>query len=222
MENLITILHIPERCLLNKKITKAFFKRNFDLTSSEKALLDDVNIVTGIEWLARINPTNSNIICYQDEQFVFEEVQIISVQSTDVNFERNHLRIAELLQKYIPYPIVLCIWCSNQFVLNTCDKKVNQNDRSKRIIEKIYTTEILHKVSVTEQQQLFLNSLAFAELDKTNLKTFHDAFTQRVVALQAASVSGYFIPRTQSRTQDDISNLEKIEALEYLKELFEQ
>ena len=213
MENLITILQIPERCLLNKKITKVFFKRNFDLTSSEKVLLDDFNIVTGIEWLARINPANANIVRYQDEQYLFEEVQIISVQSNDLNFERNHIRIAELLQKYIPYPIVLCIWYGDVFVLNTCDKKVNQNDRLKRIIEKRYTSEVISKNAITENHQQFLKSLAFAEMDKTNLKTYYDSYTKLLIALQSSSLSGVFIPRSNSRTKIDMDRLEKIELL---------
>ncbi len=59
-----------------------------------------------------------------------------------------------------------------------------------------------------------MNSLIFTELDKTNLKTYYDSYTQRIIALQAALLSGSFIPRTQSRTQSDMDKLEKIAALQ--------
>jgi hypothetical protein len=214
MDSLNTILLIPQRCLLNKKITKAFFKRNFELTSSEKTLLDDFTIVTSIDWMASISPANANIVSYQDEFTIFEEVQVISVQSTAIDFEHNHPRIAELVQKYIPYPVVLCIWQDESFVLNTCDKKINQNDHFKRTIEKRYTTGIISQPDITEQQQQFLNSMAFAELDKTNLKTCYEAYTQRIIALQAAAVSGFYVPRTQNRTLSDLARLEKLEFLQ--------
>ncbi len=145
METLNTILQIPERSLVNKKITKAFFKRNFDLTNSEKLLLDDFNMVIAIDWLASVGPASTNISRYQDEQYLFEEVQIISVQTTEPNFERNHPKIADLVQKCIPYPILLCIYHRDAFVLNTCDKRVNQNDNSRRTIEKRYSTEIVSR-----------------------------------------------------------------------------
>ncbi len=214
MDLLNTILHIPDRSLVNKKITKAFFKRNFDLTSSEKALLDDFNIVTSIDWLASVSPANSNIPPFHDEFYLFEEVQVISIQTSDLDFDRNHHRIIDLVQKYIPYPILLCVWHKDAFVLNTCDKKVNQNDSTRRTIEKNYTTEVINRIKPTERQQAFLNSLNFAGLDKTNLKTYYDSYTQRLISLQAAGVSGVFIPRTRDRTQSDMEKLEKIETLQ--------
>jgi Domain of unknown function (DUF4391) len=214
MDSLNIILQIPERSLVNKKITKSFFKRNFELSSSEKALLDDFNILTAIDWLASVSPDNSNINRFHDEHYFFEEVQIISVQTSELDFERNHHRIADLVQKYIPYPILLCIWHSHAFVLNTCDKKINQNDSSRRTIEKKHSTEIIGKSEYTVRQQAFLNSLGFPELDKTNLKTYYDSYTQRMIALQAAELSGVFTPRTRDRTQSDMEKLEKIETLQ--------
>ena len=125
MDKLNSILQIPERCLVYKKITKAFFKRNFDLTSTEKLLLEDFSVVTGIDWVASISPANANINRYQDEHYLFEEVQVISVQTAELDFDRNHPKIAGLVQKYIPYPILLYIYSNKEFVLSTCDKKIN-------------------------------------------------------------------------------------------------
>lgn len=214
MDTLITILQIPERSLVNKKITKAFFKRNFDLTGTEKSLLDDFSAVASIDWLASISTASANINRYQDEQYLFEEIEVISIQTAEPDFERNMNKLAELVQKYIPYPILLCIYHSNAFVLNTWDKRINQNDSTRRTLEKRYITEIISHNDPTDKQQAFLDSLAFPTLDKTNLKTYFDSYTQRIIALQAAELTGIYIPRTQSRTQSDIERLEKIESLQ--------
>ena len=61
MESLNQILQLPERCLVNKKITKAFFKRNFDLTLTERKLLDDSAIIIQIDWIASLKPNQINI-----------------------------------------------------------------------------------------------------------------------------------------------------------------
>ena len=213
MDGLNSILQLPERCLLNKKITKAFFKRNFDLTSAERSLLDDVSIIDSITWLASINPIKSNIPEFRDGQTIFEEVQVITVQTTATGFDRNKQKIAELLQKYIPYPILLGIYNDHDFVLNTCDKKVNQNDSSKRTIDKRYFTEDISKLPAGKNHHEFLKSLAFAVLDKTNLQTLYNAYTQRIISLQVANLSGVYILRTQSRSHEDVVRLEQIEAL---------
>jgi hypothetical protein len=212
MEALNTILQIPERCLVNRKITKAFFKRNFDLTSSEKALLDDFNSISAIDWLASVSPANSNINSYKDEQYLFEEIQIIIAHTSGGDFG-NYQRIADLIQKYIPYPILLSIQYDGIFVLNACDKKVNQNDSSRRIVEKKYSTEVINLQEITERQESFLNSLAFSELDKTNLKTYYDSYIQKIIALQAADVIGSFVQRSLSRSVEDLLYINQIEAL---------
>jgi hypothetical protein len=214
MEKLNDILKIPERCLVAKKITKAFFKRNFDLTSQERVLLDDAAAVISIDWIASLSPVSSNVPLYKEGLEVYEEVQVIAVKTDGSIFERNKLKIAELVQKYIPYPILLCVYADTKFIFNTCDKRINQNDNAKRTIEKRLFTE---NINITEQsvaQQAFIESLEYANIDKTTLKTLYEGYSQRIVALQAAELSGMFILRSHSRTQQDMENLERIEAIE--------
>nr|WP_234462378.1 DUF4391 domain-containing protein [Adhaeribacter terrigena] len=207
-------MQIPERCLVNRKLTKAFFKRNFDLTSAERALLDDPALVSGMDIVASITPASCNVSVYKDDLSDFTEVLIISVQTTEVDFERNQLKIAELIQKHIPYPILLCVYHATTFTLSAADKRINQNDSTRRIVDKTYFSETISQQQPTEQQQVFLDSLAFALLDKTNLKTFYESYIQLLVSLKAAELSGVFTIRTQSRTQDDIAALARIEALQ--------
>lgn len=212
MVGLNSILQLPDRCIINKKITKAFFKRNFELTPAERSLIDDSHIIGDINWMASVSPTTSNIVAYKDDQFLIEEVQIISVL-INMEFERNYQKIAELIQKYIPYPILLFMYNINSFVLNTCDKKVNQNDSSRRTIDKRYFSNALSIDGPDENQKGFLDSLKFANLDKTNLLTYYNAYTERIISLQVSNLNGIFQPRTQSRTREDVDRLEKIEML---------
>jgi len=213
MEKLAIILNLPERTMVKKRLTKAFFKRNFELTLSEKSLLDDYSIVIGFEWLASISPNTANIAVYQDATTTYEEVQVISVEIGISDFERNSQRVAELVQKYIPYHLLLCIYNCDQFLFNTCDKRINQNDSSRRTIEKRYFTEVIKGYGTQERQKEFLASLSFDKFAKTDLKTFYNSYSQRIVALQTADVSGLFVPRSQSRTEVDMAHLEKIELL---------
>lgn len=213
MENLNTILNLPERTLVNKRLTKAFFKRNFDLTLSEKSLMDDYSIVIGLDWLASISPNTANIATYQDATSTFEEVQVISVEIGIPGFERNSQQVAELVQKYIPYHLVLCVYSGDRFLFNTCDKRINQNDASRRTIEKRYFTEAIKRKGNEERQEEFLASLSFDKLHKTDLKAFYNSYTQRIIALQTAGISGLFVPRSQSRSEADRAHLEKIENL---------
>lgn len=214
MVELNEILHIPQRCLVNKKVTKAFFKRNFDLTSAEKNLLEDFSIVKSIDWLASISPSTANIPAYSTNNQVHEEIVTISVYIADADFDKNKQKIAEVIQKYIPYSILLCIYNDSVYCLNACEKRVNQNDATKRTTEARYFTDNISRASPTDAQKAFLTGMRFANLDKTTLKTCYDSYIQNIIALKAAELSGIFMPRTKERSEIDLQNLQKIESLQ--------
>jgi len=214
VEKLNEILQIPDRCLLDRKIHKTFFKKNFELTISERKLLDDFSIVVGIDWIASVSPVSANIPKFEAGQFIYEEVQIISVQTNKDSFDRNVPKIADVVQKYIPYPIVLFIYYDDVFVMNTCDKRINQNDSTLRTIEQRYFTEPISMSGTDDKQRAFLNSLIYSQLDKTNLKTYYDSYSQSIVALQTAAFSGTFTNRSKDRSDADVKTLQKMQALQ--------
>ena len=138
------ILNIPERCLLNKRLTKAFFLKNFDLSGTEKKLLN--SIINEMEWVASIKLSNANIPPVKNTEYAFEEVQIMQIQLPLDKFSFNAENSAILIQKYIPYQLILIIENDNEFLINACDKRINQNDLSKRTIENYYFTNSLSKL----------------------------------------------------------------------------
>jgi hypothetical protein len=214
LHQLLTILQIPDNCLVNKKLTKAFFKRNFDLTTLEKNLLDDFDCVKSIDWLASVSPSTANIPAYHDAEYTFEEIEFIALGTTTSQFERNKFRLAELLQKYIPYHVLVFIYADETFMINTCLKRINLSDSNKRVPEKQFYTQALRLNDSNEAVGIFFKSLAFASKDKINLKTFYDSYVQQMIALQTADITGCFTPRNSERTKKDVEYLEQIKKLE--------
>ena len=208
------ILDLPESCLVNKKITKAFFKRNFELTKAERTLLDDFSLVISIDWIATINLANSNVPALYTTSSTFEEIQIISVKTNQEDFERSNTRIIDFIQKYIPYHLFLIIYSDNLTIWNTCLKRINENDVTKRVVEKCFTTDIINTNNLNENHKAFLNGVSFSRIDKTNLSTLFQSYIQQVVALNASILRGEFITRPVERTKQDVIYLEHIANLE--------
>lgn len=205
------ILNIPDRAIISKKISKAFFFRNFELSSADKKILNE--IVT-MEWLASIKPSNSNIALFQNGTYIFEEIQVITC-SLSGNFLKSTIdKATNLFQKHIPYPIVLMIENEDEFVVNVCDKKINQNDKSKRTIEAFITSPTVLKLYKNEFVSAFFRALDFAILDKTNLETTYKSYTTAIIQFQTAMVTGTFNKRTSVRTEDDLKHLETIQRIE--------
>lgn len=214
MESLVQILQLPERSLVSKRITKVFFKRNFDLTLTERKLLEDFSTIIQIDWLASLKPNNVNIEGYNQDQITVEEIQVISVLTSEDEFGKYYQKIVDLIQKFIPYHILVCVYNTNEFVLQTCNKRVNLNDSSRRTIEQCFITEPIAIADPNDKQQAFLASLAFGNLDKHDLKTLFDTYSQSIVALQTATITGSYTNRPIERSLEDVNRLATIKKLE--------
>jgi hypothetical protein len=198
--------------LLEKKLTKAFFLKNFELSASEKKILN--SSIAQMEWLASIKPNNSNIQSVINEQFAFEEVQIMICTIGNEKLDAVANTCIQLFQKYIPYQMLVIIENDQEFIVNTCEKRINQNDKTKRTIENYYSTKVLSKLYKDDNTDAFLKSIDFATIDKTNLESFYQSYINSIIQLNSASVTGVFQKRTNTRTKEDLELLNKMEELE--------
>ena len=206
------ILSIPDRCLLNKRLTKSFFLKNFQLSVVEKKVLN--TNIEQMEWLASIKPSNSNITAEKNTDIAFEEIQVIICTIPIKDFNVNAEKIAILFQKYIPYQLMVIMENDNEFIINTCDKRINQNDSSKRTIEHHYFTSSISKLYKNDITESFFESLNFSGLNKTNLETTYKSYVRAVIQFQTAMITGKFEKRNQLRSEEDMVDLQIIESIE--------
>jgi hypothetical protein len=199
---------------VNKKITKAFFKRNFDMTTAEKNLLDDYNAISAIDWIASISQANANVPAYQDYESTFEEIQVIAVNTSPESLNKNASKIIDLVQKYIPYHMLLIVHDGVNSIWNVTYKCINQNDNNKRTVDKRFTTDCIAANTSNKVHKAFLEALSFSRVPSTNLKVLYDGYVQCFVGLTTAPIIGTFETRPTDRTKEDLDRLERIKTLE--------
>lgn len=206
------ILNIPERSILDNRLTKAFFLKNFILSSSEKKLLN--SSITGMTWLASIKPSTANIPTVTSAEYKYEEIQVMICTVDDNNLEKYTERCFTFFQKYIPYQMLVIVEDHLDFAINLCDKRINQNDTSKRTITRHFNTGKISKLYKNDHSNAFFKALDFGSLDKTNLELLYKNYIQAVVQYQAASITGSYQKRSNARTAQDMEHLKQIEQLE--------
>ncbi len=208
----VNILNLPERSLLQKKLTKAFFLKNFDLSATEKKVLN--SSIVQMEWLASLKPSNCNVPSVINDVVTYEEVQIMICNVGNEKVDEVATNCFQLFQKHIPYNMLVIVENDTEFKLNVCEKRINQNDKTKRTIENQYTSGTISKLYKTDVGDAFLNALAFSKLDKTNLEILYRGYCNAIVQFNSASVTGVFQARNSARTQDDLVMLNQMEDLE--------
>ena len=92
-------LKLPANCWVNQKLPKTFFKRNFEITLSEKKLLEDFSIIQQMEVLALVNQETANIPSFTEATSSYEEIIILAVQTTTEQFDKQKEKIELVIGK---------------------------------------------------------------------------------------------------------------------------
>jgi hypothetical protein len=200
------IFNIPERNLVQQRLTKAFFLRIPGITAAEKKVLNTV--IVRMKIIAQLIPEKSNIPAVVNENISFEQILLIVCTLSDNQLKNVGDKCIQFIQKYISHQIVLVLEDSSEF------KRINQNDKSKLTIEKYFTTNTLSKLYKNELNDALYKALDFTQLDKTNLELVYKSYTQVVIQFIAASITGTYQKRSNTRTAKDMEHLAQIEQLE--------
>lgn len=116
MDILEEYLNIPKSCFVNSRLPKKAFTDNpqFDLKKEEKKILKVY--IDSMYLQYSLKPQLINISSYEDEEIRYEEIEIIKVKPKED-------RVCNIIQRYIPYPILLVIECNELIKLNACYKE---------------------------------------------------------------------------------------------------
>lgn len=202
-------MDIPEKCLLNKPLFKKLFQDHADLDiTDKKALKDDIN---KIRWVYTLKPSTLNIEPYIDDIREYDEVAIIQV---DLTSPTRVGRIANFVNKAIPYPIVLVFNFADTIAINVADKRINQADKAKWVVEDAWMTEWFNPDKPNKAQQKFMRDMAMKNLSSMNFYAFYTDIKNRVIALKTSTRSGYYQVGSPEKSESRRESLTQIVALE--------
>ena len=142
-------LNIPDSCFVGSTIYKKLFYENAHLSSSDKSLFTDT--INKVVWLYCLKPETINISAYKDEVREYPEIEVIEVI---LNKEYGLNRIAEIIMRTIPYPMLLIFKLEDKIRFYMAHQRTSQSDSSKNTIEEFISTDWLSN-----------DSALFAKLD---------------------------------------------------------
>lgn len=200
---------IPEKCLLNKPLFKKLFQEHADLDiTDKKALKDDID---KIRWIYTLKPSTLNIEPYRDDVREYDEIAIIQI---DLTSAARAQRIAAFVNKAIPYPVMIVFSFADTIAISLADKRINQADKSKWVIEDAWITAWFNPDAPNEAQQKFMQDMTIKSLSFVNFYAFYTDIKNRVIALNSATRSGSYQVVSAEKTQDRRESLRKITELE--------
>jgi len=203
-------LAIPDSCYLGKRIFKKLFYENAQLNATDKKAfsLD----IEEIEWRYTLKSETINIPRYEDEEREYYEIAIIQVS---LNEPSRHKRIAQIIQRAIPYPLLIVFSHDSAIALNVAAKRINRADREKIMVEEFQDTAWLNLETLVDHEKEFLESLAITNFSYNNFYEFYSDLTERIVALNCAELSGKY---SAVAVQPDVNRAQVLETISLLQQ----
>lgn len=182
-------LAVPDACTLGKRIFKKQFYEHGKLGAADKkAFVEDIE---GIDWRYTLKPATINIPKLEDDTHEYLEIAVLQVVLTAT---LRHARIAAVIQKAIPYPLLIVFVSGGRLAINAADKRINRADANKIVIEAIYDTGWIDLSAPTSEQDAFLSDFRVQNFSFRNLHDFYQDAVGRIIALNCAVHSGSYIP----------------------------
>ncbi len=160
------------------------------------------DIINKIVWLYCLKPETINIPAYKDEVREYPEIEVIEVI---LNKEYGLNRIAEIIMRTIPYPMLLIFKLEDKIRFYMAQQRTSQSDSSKNTIEEFISTDWLSN-----------DSALFAKLDIKQMRftNFYTLYSDIVDAISIYNLSA-IMPTDDTITGAEARELSvKIEDIE--------
>lgn len=204
-------MNLPKSCYINARVPKKTFLENpeFDLKKEEKDILKEV--VESIYWEYSLKPSILNIPSFEDDEIRIEEIEIMHV---GINDKAKGEKVCSLIQKYIPYPLVIMIQCEENIKFNISIKKINKVEKSKLVIEHMIYTEWINTSELTEKEVDFIKSFDITKHSTNNLWQLYEGFINSINSFNLSKYKKQFEVKSIDETAKDIEALQEIEKLQ--------
>lgn len=180
-------MDIPEACHLGKRVFKKLFQENAKLGATDKkAFREDIDTIT---WQYTLKPSTIQIQAYEDDQREYLEVAVLHV---DLKTQKRTGRIAEIMHRAIPYPLLIVFAFDKMCALSTAHKRFSQAEKEAIVAEDFVITDWIDLSDSTPVQKEFLASLSIAGLPHTHFFAFYSAIADRLVALDCSRLTGEY------------------------------
>ena len=185
----IDALALPANSRVDKRVSKKLLMQQGLSTAADKRQIQDV--VEEMQWVAALKPTNIGVQKYRDEVREYEEIAVLTVVLRVV---AKAPRITQLIHRAIPYPVLLVTKQADTVSLSLAHKRWSQGENGKVVIEELRRTPSFDPEAPEPPEAQFLASLALSTLPTSHLFALYQGWLDRIAALDAALITGFFIP----------------------------
>jgi hypothetical protein len=211
MDFLYNFLAIPEKCLLDKRVYKKMFYENTDFTVTDKKwFTQDIELIT---WYYTLKPELLMINGVEEEHYAYDEIVIMDVEVSSFDHKQ---RLADIMQRSIPYPLLIVFKQEDKVCLSVADKRYSLSDDKAATLNTLWATEPLENERLSDIEEAFLEQLAFDKQPQLHLKAFYHGWLDAFYAYDSSKVTCSF--EVLNKQEKKVQRREALEAYRRLEQ----
>jgi len=202
-------LGFPETSLLDKRIYKRMVLEHGDLTAADKKTLSED--VTKLTWKYALKADTVQVLPYEDAEREYLEVAVVEAM---LSSRKRAPRIAEMIQRAIPYPVLLVMVEGSGGCVSVAHKRFSLAEKGSIVAEDFLLSPWLALDNPVPNESAFLGSLNLKGLPQSDFLGLYCAFAERTLAFACADISGCFELKPEKTEKIRRAQLERCRTLE--------
>ena len=169
-------------------MSKKLLVENGAPTASDKRQINDG--IEEIQWLAALKPNTIGVPEYRDDVREYLEIAVLSVA---LRGNAKAGRLAELVHRAVPYPMVLLLNSEQTLMLSMAHKRWAQNEAGKVVLDgSMVEVALPGAAPASAIETAFMQALALARQPQATLYALYQGWMDGLEALLAARLTGSF------------------------------
>lgn len=193
---MIEYFNIPSGALINTPISKKLFAEKAPLSSGEKRLLREE--IEKLTMKGLLQTRTIGLAAYMDDEQAYDQ---IIIAEASIKNPAKAMPVATLVQKAFPAPMFLVIQCDESFSVNWCVKRINQADKTRRVMEEQQITRFFVPENGDSIVKAWLTSLDITRIRCNSLKELFEALANRLLMLAVSDEAGIYLESDRQKTE---------------------
>lgn len=186
--DVIAALELPPSARVNQRVPKKLLVENGAPTATDKRRINEG--VEEIHWLAALKPGTIGVPEYRDETREYLEIAVLRMT---VRPDAQTGRIAELVHRAVPYPVLLITEAASSVALSLAHKRWSQSEAGKTVLDGDVVDADLADMADDRFVQSFQAALPLARQPRATLVALYQGWMDVLLALHAARLTGTFV-----------------------------
>lgn len=198
-EDLVAALDLPAAARVDRRVPKKLLLENGAPTAADRRLIAEG--IDSVVWVAALKPTTVGVPVFVDDIREYLEIAVVSLT---VRKATKPARLASLVHRAIPYPVLLILQDERQVGLSVAHKRRSLGEAGKVVLDEDDVSVSLDDVADAEWLPAFLDAIALSRQPRASMWTLYQGWVDTLVALVAAKLTRTFTvlassPEAQAR-----------------------